>query len=142
MKEDKPAPPSRAQVAEIAAALHVLVIDDDPTILELVEAALDGSGATVRSARGGREALGVLARGDRFDMILSDMRMPDVDGAGVFRYLQENRPELIEKLVFATGDIANAKSVSFLESAGRPILTKPFSIAALRETVARVAKLR
>ncbi|HEX4824798.1 MAG TPA: ATP-binding protein [Candidatus Polarisedimenticolaceae bacterium] len=140
--EAKPAEPSAAQVAEIAEALRILVIDDDPTILDLVTAALDGSGATVSAARGGREAMGVLAKGERFDMILSDMRMPDVDGSGVYRYLKEHRPELVDKLVFATGDIANAKSVAFLESAGRPILTKPFSIAALRETVARVAKTR
>src|SRR5262249_23060699 len=138
----KAAEPSAAKVAEIAAALRILVIDDDPTILDLVEAALDGSGATVASPRGGREAMGVLAKGERFDMILSDMRMPDVDGSGVYRYLKEHRPELVERLVFATGDIANSKSVAFLESAGRPILTKPFSIAALRETVARVAKHR
>ena len=75
-------------------------------------------------------------------MILSDMRMPDVDGSAVYRFLQERRPDLVTGLVFATGDIANAASVSFLESAGRPVLTKPFTIAALRETVARVAAKR
>ena len=132
--------PSAETVAEIREALRVLVIDDDPTILELVEAALDGTGAVVAAARGGREALVRLERGDRYDMILSDMRMPDVDGTGVFRYLKENRPDLVSKLVFATGDIANPASVAFLESSGRPVLTKPFSIAALRETVAKVAK--
>jgi signal transduction histidine kinase len=137
---DAPDSPRTSDAAEVAAALRVLVIDDDQTILDLVEAALDGTGATVETARGGREAIGRLRDGGSYDMILSDMRMPDIDGSGVFRYVQEHRPELAGRIVFATGDVANPASLAFLEASGRPVLTKPFSIAALRETVARIAR--
>jgi signal transduction histidine kinase/ActR/RegA family two-component response regulator len=132
----------KAAIPAVTEALRVLVVDDDATILEFVEAALEGTGATVETARGGREAIAHLGHGKRYDVILSDLRMPDVDGAGVFRFVQEHRPELLTRLIFATGDIANPVSVAFIESSGRPVLTKPFSIAALRESVARLAASR
>ena len=140
LPEKRPAEP--AEVAAIAEALRVLVIDDDPTILEFVAAALDGTGASVETARGGREALSRIAESRKFDMILSDLRMPDLDGAALFRFVRENRPELVDRLVFATGDIANPRSVAFLESSGRPVLEKPFTIAALRETIRKMAASR
>ena len=61
--------------------------------------------------------------------------MPEFDGSAIYRFLRENRPELEPHLVFATGDIANPESVEFLRSSGRPILEKPFTVLALRETL-------
>jgi two-component system NtrC family sensor kinase len=72
-------------------------------------------------------------------VILSDMRMPDIDGRSIFRYVRENRPELERRLVFATGDVANPDAIEFMQVCGRPILEKPFSIRVLHETVERVA---
>ena len=130
------------EVIAVAEALRILVIDDDPTILDFVEDALEETGASIDRACGGREAIGRLERGTRYDVIVSDMRMPDVDGGGVFRFVRDRRPELVSRFVFATGDIANPRSMAFLEASGRPVLTKPFSIAALRETVLRIAASR
>lgn len=81
-----------------------------------------------------------LSRGEIYDAILSDMRMPDVDGAAVYRYVHERRPELERRLIFATGDVASPRAMEFLEASGRPVLEKPFSVQALRDTVRRVAR--
>ena len=124
---------------EIAAALSVLVVDDYPAVLEFVAEAMSGAGFRIETARGGREAIKRLSTGAAFDAVVSDLRMPDVDGRGLFRFIREQRPELEPHLGFATGDVANAASRKFLESSGRPVLEKPFTIAALRETVRKLS---
>ncbi|HZN55938.1 MAG TPA: ATP-binding protein [Candidatus Polarisedimenticolaceae bacterium] len=141
------APPSVLATAEpaerapeaIAAALSVLIVDDDPAVLEFVEEAMQGEGFRIETARGGREAIKRLSTGAGFDAVVSDLRMPDVDGRGLFRYIREQRPELEARLGFATGDVANPTSRKFLESSGRPVLEKPFTIAALRDTVRKLS---
>ena len=141
------APPSVLATAEpaerapeaIAAALSVLIVDDDPAVLEFVEEAMQGEGFRIETARGGREAIKRLSTGAGFDAVVSDLRMPDVDGRSLFRYIREQRPELEARLGFATGDVANPTSRKFLESSGRPVLEKPFTIAALRDTVRKLS---
>ncbi|HKQ60404.1 MAG TPA: ATP-binding protein [Candidatus Polarisedimenticolaceae bacterium] len=125
-------------VVQAPRPLRLLVIDDDPSVVEFVEAALAGHAVAVDKALGGRDALAMLSTGRVYDAILSDMRMPDVDGAAVFAYLRAHRPELLPRMMFATGDLANPESTSFLENCGRPVLEKPFSVDALRAAIGRV----
>jgi signal transduction histidine kinase len=132
------APAGRAIVPP-ARARQVLVIDDDPAVLQFVGDAFAGLPIRVESAMGGRDGIARLASGRPFDLVLADIRMPDVDGRAVFLYIREKRPELEEKLVFATGDVANAESAEFLKRTGRPILEKPFTVDALREMVTRLS---
>ncbi|PYT09913.1 MAG: hypothetical protein DMF49_00710 [Acidobacteria bacterium] len=144
---DRPAaesrPPKEAAKEDAALAAEgtqrkVLVIDDDPSILCFVAEALSDGSITIETALGGREAIRRLSSGCAYDAILSDMRMPGVDGRAVFSFVREHRPELEERLIFSTGDVANPESLDFIEVSGRPVLSKPYSIAALRETVQRV----
>jgi two-component system NtrC family sensor kinase len=133
-----PAHSPAVHVADTAPRRRVLVIDDDPGILQFVEDAFSGEGVTVETALGGRDGIARLSTGRVYDVILSDMRMPDLDGRSIFRFIRENRPELERRLVFATGDVANADAVEFMEASGRPVLEKPFSVQVLHETVDRV----
>lgn len=119
--------------------LRLLVIDDDPNVLSFVQDAFNGLGVSIERALGGRDGIACLSGGQVYDAILSDMRMPEVDGRAVFRFVHEQRPELECRLIFATGDVANPESTRFVETAGRPVLEKPFSVEALREAVRRVA---
>ena len=144
---DRPAaesrPPKEAAKEDAALAAEgtqrkVLVIDDDPSILCFVAEALSDGSITIETALGGREAIRRLSSGCAYDAILSDMRMPGVDGRAVFSFVREHRPELEERLIFSTGDVANPESLDFIEVSGRPVLSKPYSIAVLRETVQRV----
>ncbi|HEX4743924.1 MAG TPA: response regulator, partial [Candidatus Limnocylindria bacterium] len=73
-----------------AAAAPILVVDDDPSILETVQAILEGEGYSVVTATNGREALQVLERVTPFLMLL-DMRMPVLDGWGVAAALRGSR---------------------------------------------------
>jgi CheY-like chemotaxis protein len=109
------------------------VIDDDPAVLQYVGDAFEGLPVTVETAMGGRDGIARLATGRPFDLVLADLRMPDVDGKALFLFLRERRPELESRLVFATGDVANPESVEFLKRSGRPVLEKPFRAEALRE---------
>jgi DNA-binding NtrC family response regulator len=108
--------------------LPVLLIEDEPAVMAYVRAALERSGYQVVCADSGAEGLRLLASG-HFMGIVSDMRTPGgVDGADVYAWVAENRPELVERLVFITGDLANEETVSTLRRTGAPCVEKPFRV--------------
>jgi DNA-binding NtrC family response regulator len=110
------------------AVLPVLLIEDDAAVMAYVRAALERSGYTVVCTESGAEGLRLLQLGD-FLGVVSDMRTPgDVDGAGVHAWLTRHRPELAERIIFITGDIANEETVATLRQAGAPFLEKPFGV--------------
>jgi signal transduction histidine kinase/ActR/RegA family two-component response regulator len=125
-------PRARAERAEQAHAAppaahrraRILVVDDEPDIGHLLTDILQGDGHETASASSGREALDWL--GDReVDLIISDLRMPDMDGPALYRALAERRPELLTRLVFITGDTLAADITGFLSETGANVLEKP-----------------
>ena len=66
------------------------------------------------------------------------MRMPDKSGFEVHDWLAEHRPDLFERLVIATGDVASQSVREFLNRTPRPVLEKPFELSALGELVEKV----
>jgi len=119
---------------EVAARGRILLIDDDDAILSILGKALGKEQFELEMATSGRDAVTRLARGD-YDVIISDIRMPGLDGRELFRFLDEHLPEAKERVVFITGDIGNPDTVAFLQEANRPYLAKPLDIAALLEIV-------
>lgn len=110
------------------AAAPVLLIEDEPAVMALVRAVLEGHGYTVVSTESGAEALRLLADG-HFHGVVSDMRTPGgVDGAQVYSWIATNRPELASRLVFITGDIANEETAATLRRTGAPCVEKPFRV--------------
>ena len=108
--------------------LPVLLIEDEPSVMAYVRAALERSGYPVVSTDSGAEALRMLASG-AFLGVVSDMRTPGgVDGADVHAWIAAHRPELAGKLVFITGDIANEETAATLRSTGAPCVEKPFRV--------------
>ena len=73
-----------------------------------------------------------------YDVILCDLRMPHCSGVELHHELLEKRPDLIQRLVFSTGDIASAEAANFLARSGRPVVEKPFELARLEEILAHV----
>jgi PAS domain S-box-containing protein len=116
---------------------RVLVVDDDVELAGVLAAALRAEGHEVELAANGLDALNRLER-SRFDVILSDVRMPKLDGPGLYRELQQRHPELLERLVFVTGDILGRETAAFLERTRMAHLTKPFDIKQVRRLVAEV----
>ena len=109
-------------------SLPVLLIEDEPAVMNFVRSALERSGYKVVCAESGADALGLLARGE-FHGVISDMRTPGgVDGAQVHAWIAAHRPELASKLVFITGDIANEETAATLLRTGAPCVEKPFRV--------------
>ena len=115
-------------IASKPASVPVLLIEDEPAVMAYVCAALERSGYQVVTAASGADALRLLADGN-FQGVVSDMRTPGgVDGAQVHAWIVDHRPELANKVVFITGDIANEETVATLQKTGAPCLEKPFRV--------------
>ena len=110
--------------------LRVLVTDDEPHIRMAIERFLTAQGHSVATAGSGREALGMV-EGSSFDVVLLDMRMPDISGQQIFERWREERPELTQRVIFLTGDIVSTDLQDFLNGTGRPYLPKPFELEAI-----------
>lgn len=116
------------QTGTKSACAPVLLIEDEPAVMALVRAVLEGHGYSVVSTESGAEALRLLDAG-HFHGVVSDMRTPGgVDGAQVYAWIATHRPELASRLVFITGDIANEETAATLRRTGAPCVEKPFRV--------------
>ncbi|HEY6769932.1 MAG TPA: response regulator [Candidatus Sulfotelmatobacter sp.] len=115
----------------------VLLIEDEPAVMAYVQAALERSGYPVVCCESGVDALRLLDGGN-FLGIVSDMRTPGgVDGAQVYAWISQHRPDLVSKIVFITGDIANEETVATLRETGAPCVEKPFRVQQFIDVVSR-----
>ncbi|MBN8505099.1 MAG: PAS domain S-box protein [Burkholderiales bacterium] len=131
--QPEPLPTAPAPLEE-GPRTRLLVVDDEPEIADLMRAFLEGAGHEVATAESGAVALALLQEA-RFDAVVSDLRMPDLDGAGLHRALRQSHPELAKRLLFVTGDTLSPGARSFLEETGCACLDKPFTKADLLTAV-------
>jgi len=115
----------------------VLVVDDEPDLLAVIGEIVAARGYQVETAADGKEALERLERG-RFDLILSDVRMPGMDGPAFYQALEERRPELVGRVVFMTGNILTEDTADFFAATGAPCLRKPFETEDLERVFEQV----
>ncbi len=115
---------------------RILVVDDEPDVRELVEVLLAAPARLIDGADGGREALRRLAA-QAYDLVVSDLRMPEVDGIQIYQAVQA-QPAPRPALLFMSGFTNAAEFVPFLREAGTPVVAKPFDVPELRRTVARL----
>ena len=110
------------------ATLPVLLIEDEPAVMAFVRTTLERSGYTVVGIASGAEARQLLEAG-QFTGIVSDNATPGgVDGAQLHAWISVHRPDLVNRIVFITGDIANEETVAALRRTGAPYLEKPFRV--------------
>src|SRR5262249_53691006 len=128
-------PTDSDQVAHAAppAGLRVLIVDDETEIADMLKEILRSNGHEADIAADGRQGL-ERALSVPYDLIFSDMRMPVLDGPGLYKALQSERPDMIDRLAFITGDTLSAESQSFLNATNAPHLEK----RVLRDDVLRV----
>ncbi len=118
-------------------SIHILVIDDEPLIAQPVADALAAEGYEIDVAVNGQLALEKIK--DRaYDLILSDLRMPELDGVGLCQELQRWQPDLLRRMIFITGAIEHPDYQSFLAQTQVPVLAKPFSLSALHALTRQV----
>ncbi len=103
----------------------VLVVEDDPDMLALLQEHLQGEGYRVAALASGREALARL-RSETFDVVVTDLRMPDVDGMEVLRACREIQPETRVILVTAFGTVETA--IQAIREGAFDYTTKPFRL--------------
>jgi len=116
-------------------AIRVLVVDDEPTLTELLSMALRYEGWRVHTAGAGAEAVRV-AREHRPDAVVLDVMLPDFDGLEVLRRLRADDPDV--PVLFLTARDAVEERIAGLTAGGDDYVTKPFS---LEEVVARLRGL-
>ncbi len=114
----------------------ILVVDDEPSVIRGLTRLLRRDGHTVDTAPNGRMAL-IRLQERAYDVILSDLRMPELDGLGLYQAL-EQYPELRQRFVFLTGDTVSHETMAFFEQTGVRWLTKPFRAAEVRRTIQQV----
>ncbi len=115
---------------------RVLVIDDEETIADVCRMGLQRLGCLVEVSDNGPDAMARLAK-QGFDLIISDMRMPGMDGPEIHAAVQEKNPVLADKIIFMTGDTLSPDTKSFLEKSGNTFLNKPFVMEELKAAVAK-----
>jgi PAS domain S-box-containing protein len=127
---------TKPRAKECASAL---VIDDEPDLTDALARFLTMEGYAVSTATSGIQAQ-VLLRERDFDLILSDLRMPDLDGPALHDWVQRERPHLAARMAFVTGDTLGAEAVRFLTRAGRPFIEKPFSRASVKRLLTEASE--
>ncbi len=130
-------PPVEAPVVEHvpdAPARRLLIVDDEPGIVDVLKRALDEKGFQTESACNGAEALSRLATNE-YDLIISDICMPEMSGEKLHAAIGERYPHLRQRIIFVTGDTVSPSSRKFLEQSGARWLNKPFDISEIERIV-------
>lgn len=117
----------------------ILVVDDEPEVAGMLADLLSADGQQVETAANGVMALEKL--GERaYDLIVSDLRMPELDGPGLYREVERRHPQFLQRLIFLTGDALSPEILEFLERIRTPTVSKPFTLEAVRRVVQRVLR--
>jgi putative nucleotidyltransferase with HDIG domain len=119
---------------------RILVVDDEESIREIVASMLNGANYQCRQAPSGKEALARLDSGEEFDLMLTDLMMPEMDGSGLLERTKERYPDMPVVMVTAVHDIKVA--LDAIRDGAYDYLTKPFEREQLLATVRRALENR
>jgi response regulator RpfG family c-di-GMP phosphodiesterase len=124
----------------VAGAANCLIVDDEPSVRRSLVRMLQAQGFTCFEAGSGREALGVLERIGEAPLVISDMRMPELDGIGLLETLRQQYPDT--SVIMLTGMGETTTAVDCLHMGAADFLLKPISVAELQARVSRVLEKR
>ncbi len=120
-----------------ASGERILVVDDEASILMITTRILRRNGYTVDSADDGETALAQL-HVEKYDLVISDLRMPNMSGQELYRQTTEAYPEYNGRFIFTTGDSINPDLQTFLTANNAISLEKPFEMATLVDVVTKM----
>lgn len=123
---------------------RVLIVDDEVTIRIALRRFFTRLGWTVEEASNGESALHLLDGDEtqhdapRFSVVVSDLRMPGLNGMEMYDQLKVRHPDVLRRLIFSTGDLVSEEAATFVRNTDCVVLQKPFELATLRAVVDRV----
>jgi putative two-component system response regulator len=124
----------------VAGRANCLVVDDEPSVRRSLVRMLQAQGFNCFEAGSGREALGVLERIGEAPLVISDMRMPELDGVGLLEAVRQRYPDT--SVIMLTGMTETTTAVDCLHMGAADFLLKPISVGELQARVARVLEKR
>ena len=113
---------------------RVLIVDDEPSICRALTIALSRGGYDAASAHSG-EAAHAMLRADHYDVLVLDLRIPDVRGDVLFHLAVSLQPHLRRQTLFITGDVTE-RAQALIDDCQCPLLRKPFKLEDVLATVA------
>ncbi len=120
---------------------RALVVEDELRVAQLVAEVLEAEGYEVDTAANGLLALEKI-EAHAYDLIVSDLRMPELDGRGLYRELERRQPALLSRLLFVSGAADQPEYRRFLAETAVPVLSKPFALVDLQQVARRVLAAR
>ncbi len=117
--------------------VRVLFVEDEEEMRVMAKEALEKYGCLVTSVDNGVDALNQIGLAE-YDVILSDLRMPIMDGEEFYRKLTSTQPVYSKRFIFSSGDTARESTQDFLKETGCEVIMKPFTVRQLASEVLRV----
>lgn len=118
---------------------RILVIDDEKNMCMVLKMLLEKDGYSVITAYRGKEAIEHLSKGEVIDLIISDLKLPDIDGMGILKFLKFTNREIPLVLITAYGSIESA--VEAMKEGAADFITKPFNKDVIRQIVRRIFRI-
>lgn len=118
----------------LASAPRILVLEDEPTVANLIADLLRDEGMRVDVLLDGRNALQQAER-ESYDLAICDVKMPRMDGPRFYQLLSQRQNPLREHVLFVTGDLLAPRTQQFLDRYNLPHVAKPFRMEELSAAV-------
>ena len=115
----------------VAERERILVVEDEPTVADLIADVLSEEGYRVDTLLDSRAALGRLEE-KKYSLVICDLKMPHMDGPGLYQALVRGENPMQHRVLFVTGDTMGPRTLEFLKSSGLPYLAKPFLVEELK----------
>jgi CheY-like chemotaxis protein len=119
-----------------APAGRILIVEDEPTVAQLVADVLREEGHEVEAVLDGQEGLTRVSR-NFYDLVICDLRMPRLDGTAFYDSLVRTGSTVRDRIIFITGDTLSPRTNEFLERNKLPYLAKPFLVEEIKLAVNR-----
>jgi signal transduction histidine kinase/ActR/RegA family two-component response regulator len=121
-------------ISRAAAVGRILVVEDEPTVAQLIMDVLREEGHQVDAVTDSQEGLNLLSR-TPYDLVICDLRMPRLDGQAFYNTLVSAGSHMANRIIFITGDTLAPRTLEFLEPHNLPYLAKPFLVEELKLAV-------
>lgn len=132
-------PPESSAIDAVSEGLKILIVDDEIELAQTLADLLEPEGYAIDLAANGAIALEKL-RQKPFDLIISDLRMPVLDGPGLYAELAKSLPQYLKRIIYVTGDTLSPHVNAFLNQNPVPVIEKPYRLADVKAAFAPLLK--